>query len=108
MLSCTRNGATAVLMAMQMFRHEISPRQMRGLLLLLVLVPLIPTVLMLRFMIEVVESEQEAARERLSEVYRQSLGTAVSSLAGHFKGRTAAQAETRQAVVEYFQRTFDP
>lgn len=82
---------------------------MRGLLLLLVLVPLLPTVLMLRFMVEAVRGEQEAARIRLGEVYRQSLQTAGGSLPGHFgKERTSSAAGTPEGVLEYYRRTLDP
>ena len=45
--------------------YEITPKQLRALLLLLVLVPFIPMVLMLRFMTDALESERDAAWERI-------------------------------------------
>ena len=63
-----------------MSQHEISPRQVRGLLLLLVLGPLIPTTLMLRLMIESVRTAREEVHEEIAHAYQQSLTTAMNSL----------------------------
>jgi signal transduction histidine kinase len=63
--------------------HEIKPKQLRALLLLLVLVPFIPLVLMMRFMADALESAKSAALERTSSLYQQSLFAAHSSLEKH-------------------------
>lgn len=63
-----------------MTTHEIKPKQLRALLLLLVLVPFIPLVLMMRFMADSLENARMAALERVSGVYQQALFNAQSSL----------------------------
>ena len=63
--------------------HEITPKQLRALLLLLVLVPFIPMVLMLRFMGDALEGERNAALERASSAYHQTLMNATASLEKH-------------------------
>ena len=63
--------------------HEIKPKQLRALLLLLVLVPFIPMVLMLRFMLDALAGERDAAMERAASVYQQTLANAGPSLAKH-------------------------
>lgn len=55
---------------------EIRPSQLRALLWLLVLVPLIPTGLMLQFMYQTVRAERAATFERLSAIYQQTLDNA--------------------------------
>src|ERR1700722_4419925 len=60
--------------------HEITPKQLRALLLLLVLVPFIPMVLMLRFMADALEGERDAAMERASTNYIDTLANAGASL----------------------------
>jgi signal transduction histidine kinase len=57
-------------------QQEIRPSQIRALLWLIVLVPLIPTGLMLRFMLGTVQMERAAAFERLSAIYQQTLDKA--------------------------------
>lgn len=85
--------------------HEIRPSQVRALLWLLVLVPLIPTVLMVRFMIVTVNDERTAAFDRLSALYQQTLTKATTTLArSTARQRTPISArETRQ----YYQDLFD-
>ncbi|MHA3769988.1 sensor histidine kinase [Verrucomicrobiota bacterium sgz303538] len=56
-----------------MLTHEIRSAQLRALLLLLVLVPLAPTVLLLRFANDVAEGERTIARQRAEELYGQIL-----------------------------------
>ena len=70
-----------------MIPHEIRPSQLRALLLLLVLVPLIPTGLMVRFMFDTVRTEHTAALERLSAIYQQTLENAGTNFARHIAGR---------------------
>jgi signal transduction histidine kinase len=62
---------------------EIKPKQLRALLLLLVLLPLIPTVLMIRFVIDAVLNERAMAREKLGAGYQQTLSNANAALARH-------------------------
>ena len=74
--------------------HEIKPKQLRALLLLLVLVPFIPLVLMLRFMVDALDSAKSAALERTSGVYQQALFNAENSLEKHLAERKRSpQAE---------------
>ena len=63
--------------------HQIKPKQLHALLLLLVLVPFIPMVLMLRFMLDALAGERDAAVERAAGVYQQTLVNAAPSLAKH-------------------------
>ncbi|MEA3213444.1 MAG: two-component system, OmpR family, phosphate regulon sensor histidine kinase PhoR [Chthoniobacter sp.] len=67
--------------------HEIKPKQMRALLLLLVLVPFIPLVLMLRFMVDALDSARSAALERTSSIYQQALFNAQNSLEKFLAGK---------------------
>jgi signal transduction histidine kinase len=89
--------------------HEIKPKQLRALLLLLVLVPFIPMVLMLRFMVDALEGERDAAFERSAGVYQQTLINAGPSLAKHLAGKpTAQQAEdARNFYRELFDREIE-
>ena len=72
--------------------HEIRPKQLRALLFLLVLVPLIPTALMLRFMFDALNGERLIARERLSSIYQQALLSTGASFARHVASRPAKLA----------------
>lgn len=60
-----------------MTAHEIRPKQLRALLLLLVLVPLIPAAMMIRFMLDTIHVEQLAALDRLQQLHGETLRTAV-------------------------------
>ena len=71
--------------------HEIKPKQLRALLFLLVLVPFIPTVLMLRFMLDALAGERDAAMERAAGVYQQTLVNAGPSLTKHLASKAGAQ-----------------
>jgi signal transduction histidine kinase len=85
-----------------MTTHEIRPKQLRALLLLLVLVPFIPTVLMVRFVVDAVQSEREAAIERTRAIHQQTLFKADASfekqvaLRGKVPTPTEAYAHYRQ------------
>src|SRR5438067_2836312 len=85
-------------------RSKISPQQIRALLVLLVLVPLIPTVLMLRFMVDAVRSEQLAAREQLSALYRQSLTVTAESLENYLKTHPLTRTQAPRSIVAFCQR----
>ncbi|MEI9893594.1 MAG: HAMP domain-containing sensor histidine kinase [Chthoniobacter sp.] len=89
--------------------HEISPKQLRTLLLLLVLVPFIPLVLMLRFMTDALEGERDAARERLGNNTQRTLSSATISVDKHLVARTnlAQPEELRRLCLEAFDRTID-
>ena len=67
--------------------HEIKPKQLRALLLLLVLVPFIPMVLMLRFMADALEGERDAALERALSANQRTLMSAGVSLEKHLATR---------------------
>jgi signal transduction histidine kinase len=60
--------------------HEIRPKQLRALLLLLVLVPLIPTALMMRFMFDTLRFERAAALDRAAELHGSSLSAMLKTL----------------------------
>jgi signal transduction histidine kinase len=81
---------------------EIRPSQLRALLWLLVVVPLIPTGLMLRFMFDTVRAERESTFERLSAVYQRTLDNAVPGFARHIA--TLNQPITARDTHNYFRR----
>ncbi len=85
--------------------HEIKPKQLRALLLLLVLVPFIPMVLMLRFMTDALHGERDAAMERAANVYRETLGSADASLAKHLAARAAPPKS--EDVRAFYRTLFD-
>ena len=89
-------------------RHEISPRQLRALLLLLIILPLSPTVLMFRFMVETVRNENTVGEERMSDIYRQELGAATGSLKYRFPARSGGETVKPGALFDYYRREFDP
>src|SRR4051812_2351002 len=78
---------SVTLASLRMGIHEIKPKQLRALLLLLVLVPFIPLVLMLRFMVDALDSARTVAVERTSSVYQQALFNAQGSLEKHLVAR---------------------
>jgi signal transduction histidine kinase len=88
-----------------MIPHEIRPKQLRALLLLLVLVPLIPTALMLRFMHDALEGERNAARERQSAIYQPALLAAAASFQRHVAART--ERVTPEQAGEFFRELLD-
>ena len=61
--------------------HEVKPRQLRALVLLLVLLPLLPTSFAIRFLFESIANEQIEARERTKPHYQQFLDNASATLA---------------------------
>jgi signal transduction histidine kinase len=84
---------------------EIRPSQLRALLWLLVLVPLIPTGLMLRFMFDTVKAERAATFERLSAIYQQTLDNAAPGFGRHITslGKPVSARETHS----YFRSLLD-
>lgn len=92
-----------------MAHHEISPGQIRGLLVLLVLGPLLPTVLMLRLMIDSVQAARAENHNEIAQAYQQSLSMATVSLAHQWKTSSPpARAEAPAKIVRYYHGVFDP
>jgi signal transduction histidine kinase len=86
-----------------MTANEIRPKQLRGLLLLLVLVPLIPTALMVRFMVDAFKGERLDAIDRAQQRYSQLLETTMRSApsaGGSASERAARLHGYLQAFVE--------
>lgn len=70
--------------------QEYRPSQLRALLWLLVLVPLIPTGLMIRFMADTLRAERTASFERLGAIYQQTLDNAEPGFVRHLATLSAA------------------
>ncbi len=60
---------------------EVKPRQLRALVLLLALLPLLPTIFVIRFLFESIANEEADARERAKPRYQQFLDSASATLA---------------------------
>jgi signal transduction histidine kinase len=88
-----------------MTMHEIKPKQVRALLLLLVIVPFIPMVLMMRFISEARKDESEAARARAVSGYQQTLASATGSLERHTANRTTPM--TPEEVRAFYRGLFE-
>lgn len=86
---------------------ELSSRQVRALILLLILAPLIPTTLMLRLMINSVEAERIDAQQRTSELYQQALRAAGVSFVAHLDQQGLSPAPLPQRVLQFYARVFD-
>ncbi len=71
------NGRSFIICDMQTGYH-MKPRQMRALVLLLVLLPLFPTALVLRFVMDASADEQEVFETRIGELYDKHLRTVTS------------------------------
>jgi signal transduction histidine kinase len=84
---------------------EIRPSQLRALLWLLVLVPLIPTGLMLRFMVDTVNAERTANFDRLSAIYQQTLDNATPGFRRHLA--TLNRPITARETHNYFRQLLD-
>ena len=89
-----------------MSQQEIRPNQIRALLWLIVLVPLIPTGLMLRLMLETVQVERAAAFQRLSAVYQQTLDIAEPNFRRHFE-TLGEKEKTPRSAHKYFRKLLD-
>ncbi len=86
--------------------HEISPKQLRALLLLLVLVPFIPMVLMLRFMTDALEGERDAAWERIVSTNHRALLSAAAAHQKHLA--TQATPPTPEELRRFYRDVFEP
>jgi signal transduction histidine kinase len=84
---------------------EFRPNQLRALLWLLVLVPLIPTGLMLRFMLDTLHAEKTANFDRLGAIYQQTLDNAESGFSKHLSN--LGRPPTPQEVHRYFRSLLD-
>jgi signal transduction histidine kinase len=84
-----------------MTAHEIRPKQLRALLLLLVLVPLIPVTLMVRFMSDALKGERLDAIERTRQFQTELLATALHS-APAIEGTPAERAARLYAHIMGF------
>src|SRR4051812_44744252 len=84
--------------------HEIKPRQLRALLLLLFLVPLIPTAVMVRFMFDTLKAERLSALDRAREFHTQVL----ADLFRVAKPRGATESERAASLLAEWQRSADP
>lgn len=84
---------------------EYRPSQIRALLWLLVLVPLIPVGLMVRFMADTLAAERTASLERLGSIYQQTLNNAWPG----FERQMVAPGHTPSAkdVHRYFRTLLD-
>ncbi len=91
--------------------QEIKPRQIRALLLLLVLAPLIPTGLLLRFMFETVQQEREAARDTITSAWQDSLSIATRALSVTLKPEimspTLVSRPAAEIIAAALRRSFD-
>ena len=86
--------------------HEISPKQLRALLLLLVLVPFIPMVLMLRFMTDALKGESDAAWERLVSTNQRALVAAAASQQKHLA--TLEISPEPNELRRFYREIFEP
>lgn len=77
---------------------EIRPKQLRGLLLLLFLVPLIPTAMMARFMVDALRGERSMVVENVEKSYGSTLGTALAN----------TNATDATAIIAHIREFLDP
>src|SRR3954471_3514956 len=75
-----------------MTTHEIRPKQLRALLLLLVLVPFIPGAIMVRFMLDTLRVERLAALDRLQQFHSEALSSALRNTLPSGEQDTAREA----------------
>ncbi len=81
--------------------YEMNPRQLRALVMLLVLLPLIPTVFVLRFLVEEIFNERSESRERIKPVYLKFLATSSATLAAGLAKQLPAvdSSEANPAII---------
>src|ERR1700677_1424794 len=85
-----------------MAHHEISPGQIRGLLLLLVLGPLIPTALMLRLMFGSMEEARQETREQMERSYQSSLNLVTKSLEHQWEASPPQRGDAPGKIVKFY------
>ncbi len=81
---------------------------MKGLLLLLVLGPLLPTGLMLRFMVESVRAERAETRDQMAQTYQQALAVATTSLRHQWETAPPSREEAPEKIMRFYSGVFDP
>lgn len=92
-----------------MSHHEISPGQIRGLILLLVLAPLIPTALMVRLMLDSMQVARDDARQEMEHAGKQSLSIVTSALGHEWDtSRPPSRAEAPQKILKFCHSYLDP
>lgn len=91
-----------------MAHQEISPGQIRGLLLLLVLGPLIPTALMLRLMVASVQDARQQTRDQLVRSYQSSLNLITKTLAHQWETSPPSRADAPVKIVKFFENYLQP
>ena len=85
-----------------MAHHEISPGQIRGLLLLLVLGPLLPTALMLRLMFASVEDARAETRQEVEQSYQSSLNLVAKSLEHQWEALPPSRSDAPGKIVKFY------
>lgn len=91
-----------------MARHEISPVQIRGLILLLVLGPLIPTALMLRLMFVMVEDARTETRDQMKRAYDASLELVTNSLTHQLETTPPSRVDAPRQIVKFYRGYLEP
>lgn len=86
--------------------HEIRPRQLRALLLLLLLVPFIPIALMVRFMFDTLKVERRSAMERAQQYHTEGID-ALFRLAKP-ASLTGTMPERAEKLLQAWARTAEP
>ena len=86
-----------------MSSHEIRPKQLRALLLLLFIVPFIPTALMARFMSDVLKSERLLAFDRTQQLYSDAL----SPMLRFTPKADGTPAEQAAEILSHLEKTSD-
>ncbi|MGC3992132.1 MAG: HAMP domain-containing sensor histidine kinase [Chthoniobacteraceae bacterium] len=90
-----------------MAQQEISRGQIRSLLLLLVLVPLLPSAIFLRYLMDSVQAERAEYRDEMVQIYQQSLSQAVASLESQWKTAPPPPGTAPQRMEDYFHGALD-
>ena len=91
-----------------MAHHEISPVQIRGLLLLLVLGPLIPTALMLRLMFASAENARQETRMQTQRSYQESLNLMTQSLERQWETSPPSPERAPEKIVGFYDTYLKP
>ncbi|HEX4084581.1 MAG TPA: ATP-binding protein [Chthoniobacteraceae bacterium] len=85
---------------------ELNPRQVRALILLLIVAPLIPACIMLQLMMQTVRAEHEAAEDRAGALYEANLRTAAASVVAQLKAEQDPPAKLAARADRYFNQCF--
>jgi hypothetical protein len=96
-MQCWHIGILAPMISI-MSLNDITPRQLRALLLLLVLVPLIPTAMMVRFMMDALKAEKLSAFDRIQQLQTQNL----SNVLREHRNETGSDSAKAEALLRAF------